>query len=180
MFVYFHWSKISGQQHVQAFHKADKAAEYVINQIEALAIEEGRNLGLQMKKKARASRAGGGDIDDIGYFDAAINIPRAPVPVGAVGAIEWGHFGGAPANVAMPDMPAAPQREPRLPKENTKKEQKKIPIELEKLRDHMTVAHKNKSIENAIIAIQLYEDFVRYALNSESSIHTLTDLKIVE
>jgi hypothetical protein len=170
MFVYFHWSRTGGQQHVQAFHKADKAAEYVINQIEALAIDEGRNLGLQTKKKApRGYAVDMRDQADDGPFDAMLGGGQ-PVAAG----IDWGQFGGP---VAVP-VAAAPVA--GMPKPAKKKEEKKIPVELEKLRDHMDIAKKDKSFDNAIKAIQLYEDFLKYALNAESAIHTLTDLKIVE
>jgi len=155
MFVYFHWSK-NGNNHVQAFHKVDKAADYVINQIEAYAIDEGKSLAL--KKKRSAYHDGDGD------FGALPVVP--PVPV------QWfadNPFPNAAGGVAVAGAP-----------EEKKKEEKKVPIELTLLREHMDIAKKNRTFENAQKAIELYEDFLRYALNNESAIHALTDLKIVE
>lgn len=173
MFVYFHWSK-AGHQHVQAFHKADKAAEYVIGQIETLAIDEGRNLGLRAKKK-EARAYPNHNHNQVDQADLGDEMPFAPVvnaaaPVVNHG-IDWGHWGDQP--VAIPPPPT------------DKKEVKgtnKIPPELLKLRDHMEIAKKDKTFDNALKAIQLYEDFLKYGLSTpcDSSIHTLTDLKIVE
>jgi hypothetical protein len=166
MFVYFHWSKTGGQQHVQAFHKADKAAEYVINQIEALAIDEGRNLGLSVKKKT-VPRGYNPDMIDDGQLPWD-NQVADHVAAG----IDWGLFNPPPVAGNPVVAPVAGEAK--------KKEVRKIPVELEKLRDHMNIAKKDKSFQNAIKAIELYEDFLKYALNAESAIHTLTDLKIVE
>lgn len=159
MFIYFHYTK-NGNQTLQAFHKADKAAEFVINQITSYAADEGKNVKGQQKKSAvnryvaNAIDWGNGDIE-------------APQPV-----------------IAVPPPPPFPQfieQAQQAPQAETKvEESRKIPIELEKLKAHMEVAKKNKTFENATKAIHLYEDFLKYALNAESPIHTLTDVKIVE
>lgn len=59
-------------------------------------------------------------------------------------------------------------------------QEKKGSSELSKLRNHLVVAKKTKNIENAIKAITLFEEYSKYILCSESAIHTLQDIRIVE
>lgn len=174
MFVYFYWPK-NGHQQVQAFHKQDKAAEYVINQIEALAMDQGRSLGLYKKKIPVRARPNPANPLGVGGIEFDIDVAQPNQPAGHV-------FYPPPAQPRAVAVPAGDFliNGGLISKDDSaSKEEEKIPVELEKLRLHMDEAKKNKSFGNAVKAIELYEDFAKYHLGSESSIHTLQDIKVV-
>jgi hypothetical protein len=59
-----------------------------------------------------------------------------------------------------------------------------IPKELVMLKDYIDVSAKDKenpkTISHAVKAIELYEEYMRYVMGVESSMHTIQDLKVVE
>jgi hypothetical protein len=60
------------------------------------------------------------------------------------------------------------------------KEEEYIPEELFKLKEHMVFSSKQKTFENAMFAISLYEEYAAYVLLEPAAIHTLQDLKVVK
>jgi hypothetical protein len=62
----------------------------------------------------------------------------------------------------------------------TQQEEENLSEELLKLKKHMEFSLKNKTFENAKLAIKLYEEYSTYVLLQPSAIHTLQDLKVVK
>lgn len=166
MFVYFQWSK-NGQHHVQAFHKLEKAVEYVINHIDTCTTQKQGLYDAAVKKKAARPAAI--------FFDDAMD---------AQGGADMHPVAPAPAPGQLPDVFHFHNQPLNLPQdrltEKTEPAEKKVSIELVALREHMVIAKKNKTHENALKAIELYEAYLKYAINNESAIHTLQDIDIVE
>jgi hypothetical protein len=52
--------------------------------------------------------------------------------------------------------------------------------ELSALNAHLEYSLKNLSVKNALRAIELYEEYNKYALHNESPIHSLEEIKVVE
>lgn len=159
MYVYFQWSK-NGQHHVQAFHKLDKAIDYVITQID--------------------SYASGGDTNHM-LKAAAKKVRHAAQPAQPL-------FGAAVGDMALPnnpfadipDLPDLPEQPYHIASPAQLKKEPEVSVELTALREHMAIAKKNKTHENALKAIELYEIYLRYAMNNESALHTLQDISVVE
>lgn len=157
MLVYFHWFK-NGAYTIQAFHKPEKAADFVIKQIDSYAAGENPSSGYaygKTKKKPSTLR---------GQVPVALNFDN-----GAPHLIN--HFLDEPIAPAL----AYPVDPVRLEK-STEKES--ISPEMDALRTHLKMAKKDRTIENAIKAIELYEDYSKYVAGLESSIHILQDIKI--
>lgn len=158
MYIYFYWTAQSHQQ-IQAFHKADKAAEYVINQIEALI---GNNKPKPYKKK------------DSSIFAIDYGINPAPPPINMF-VNNNPPIDQQPIAIAM-DLYNAAEKVKR----NPKTKEKDISDEFTALKSHLDIAKKYMTFENAVKAVELYEEYARYGLQNEAYIHTLQDLKIVE
>jgi hypothetical protein len=177
MFVYLHGAK-SGHNLAMAFHKADKAADYVITQVDTYIGGKailGKKLSLKKAIAAQAAAARPapqhfiGEPDEPGMPEWMDNPPlqaQAPAPNNF-----W-----QPQPVFVVGGVAAPLN---LPTEKKKVEEKKFP-ELEALLAHMEIARKNRTFENAVKALELYEEYAKYALNADAALHTLQEIKIVE
>jgi hypothetical protein len=169
MFVYVHWLK-NGNYIIQAFHKADKAAEYVFNQIEsylANPYDTSHFAHFAKKKPAprRAAAAGLGLDAPVQELPAAIFLdePVAQQP-------------------GLPQPPALRFTQNSIYGSDckfatTKSDDSK---ELTVLLEHIKLAKADKSIDNALKAIELWEDYNQYNLGQESVLHTIKDIRVAE
>lgn len=185
MFVYCHWNKSGGCQCLQAFHKLEKAAEFVIDQMEANLAEESRNYGAQSSKKKKGVLARGPAPGLNFPGEIAQPLPPEPNLFNPVNnaAVQWNGDLGAwnpPFAQVVPNNLFDQLAIQRVKPAAQIKAEMVLPDELEKLRLHLELAKKDKTIDNAMLAIKLYEDFLKYVQNSESPLHTLTDLKVAE
>jgi hypothetical protein len=60
------------------------------------------------------------------------------------------------------------------------KQDKDTSNEYLKLKAHLEAANKNKTLQNAITAIDLYEEYTTYVLFDTAALHTLQDLRIAK
>jgi hypothetical protein len=58
--------------------------------------------------------------------------------------------------------------------------EKEIPAELKAVREKLAEVANKPTIANAILVIELYEDYCRYVSGNESPLHTITDTSVVE
>lgn len=175
MFVYFHGSK-SGHNLAIAFHKADKAADYVITQVDTYIggkaiLGKKTSLKKVMAAQVAVQRVGQPQLpDEPGEVPEWMDNPPMQYPAAP------NNFYIQPVGFDIAGEMAAP---PNLPSEKKKIEEKKEP-ELEILLSHMEIARKNRTFENAVKAIELFEEYARYILHTDAALHTLQEIKIVE
>ena len=156
MFVYFHWPA-NGNYTIQAFHKQDKAIEFVLNQL----IAQSSYSNQYYKKPLNAPRlrnaiGGGGAVAAANIF---ADLVVAPAPVNGFAAAP------APAAVAVASPP---------------KEDKEEVAELTELLNQIEVTKKDPSMDNIHKAMQLFDDYSKYILSNESMIHELNNIKTIE
>lgn len=168
MFIYLQWFK-NGQNQIQAFHKVDKATDYVINQIETYIANDS---GGPYKRAKKVIPYGGG-------YPAVPAHPAQPAaPIGFDDLLD-----APPAfnvNAHFNPQPVAIAPAPRNMFAEAPQAERKISAEMIKLQAHMEIARKNRTLDNALLAIKLYEEYAKYVLDNESAIHTLEDIRVAE
>lgn len=163
MFVYVYWPK-SGVHTVQGFHKIDKAARFVIDQIDAYC-----NIPNPFPKKIKKA--------------AYLRARGAPQPAhrNIYGNLPQPVFGGGAFDLAPPILVEQPLINHAVEEtKTTQPKEENITPELTKLREHLSIAKKKMTFDNAVKAIELYEEYNKYVLGQESALHSLQDIKIVD
>jgi hypothetical protein len=179
MFVYVYWPK-SGTHVVQAFHKVDRAVDFVISQLHAYC--NAPNPPAKKKKtsyaRGRAAEQGQPRVRAVAAVDPNIFWAQAPVafadlaPPMPVGGLDLEP--PMPVElIAQPPIDMGDADKTMQPKEN-------ISQELTKLHEHILVAKKEMTFDNAVKAIELYEEYSKYVLGRESALHTLQAIKIAK
>jgi hypothetical protein len=215
MLVYYYWNE--GNPQAVAFEAPDKAAGYVIEQIEGYIGLRKKNPYKSVKKTKQTSEPG--LINWVAQVRE--NPPAQPIygggggggdfrfqPVNYVFVGEGGGGGGGIAQMPAPipnpfDQPVPPIPLPNqqpmaiippaldpndmmemldasLKKEKKAKRKSNIDDSPEfiALKEHLQVANENKTLENALKAIDLYDEYAKSVLGIEVVLHTLKDIKV--
>lgn len=164
MFVYFYWP-LTGYHVIQAFHRSEKAAEFVLSQIESYI---GTSEKKKIKKKELTPIFLAGEDGDPDPMEPQHDPDVVPAPPAAQVRAVRNPVHGNVQNVFT--------KKASLPKKQSNQEADEY-ISLE---NHLKKSKNNPTIDNALKAISLFEEYNTYILGNGSSIHTLEDTKVVE
>ncbi len=164
MFVYFHGTK-DGYNTVQTFHKVEKASEYVIAQIDSYIAGKptsGKKSSFKKIRQAGVPQPVGGGFQPrpLAPFVQQIGIDEFDLPVDPI----------IPLQLNINTQGSKPLDKSKLTEDKA--------TELETLLAHMVLARKSKTFDNAIRAIKLYEEYAKYVLGSDATLHTLEEIKV--
>lgn len=168
MFIYVHW-QTNGNYHIEAFNRESDAVSYTISSIQDM-------ISIAKPKKRKSVYNGGA--------------PGAPVPpINGNGRQIFGDLADAADNPNNPvpinfdiHIAAAAAVLNEYPKKEIDQlsNEDNISEEFLKLKEHLNIATKEKTFENALKSIKLYEDYTTYILHKPSALHTLEDLKVAK
>lgn len=173
MFVYVQWFA-HGIHHIQGFHKIEKAIDHVLDHIENCITNGPNGYVLEKKKKSVSAyfqpvQDAGGPLNEV--LDMPDIAPIAPPPAPrARPAVLGGDLAGPAVNmhVGVYNAPSAPVAS------GSSSESK----ELNKLRYYMEVAKKDRTMENTVKVIRMYDDYAKASLGYDVALHELQEVKV--